>query len=89
VLGPGLAAFARDPTVELQLLTPGASATIEAVRTGKADLGVAAIDLVPRGIEARPLVTTPLCVALLALATALLGARWPSRRYERATWCSS
>ncbi len=86
VLGPGLAAFARDPTVELQLLTLGARATIEVVRTGRADLGVAVIDLVPRGIEARPLVTTPLCVALPARHGAaklravtlesLRGARW-------------
>jgi len=66
LLGPALASAARDPAVELLLLTLGARATVDALRSGRADLGVAVIDLVPRGIEARPILTTPLCIALPA-----------------------
>ena len=82
LLGPALARYRG----RVQLLTLGARATLEAVRSGVAQLGVAVVDLVPRGIAAEPIVKTPLCVALparhpaarrrrLALAD-LRGERW-------------
>jgi DNA-binding transcriptional LysR family regulator len=64
LLGPAIAPFARRH--ELVALTLGAPATIEAVRAGRAHLGVAVVDLVPRGLDAEPIVTTPLCVAVPA-----------------------
>jgi LysR family transcriptional regulator, low CO2-responsive transcriptional regulator len=86
LLGPALERAARRPGLELQLLTLGAPSTIEALRAGRAHLGVAVVDLVPRGIEAEPLLETPLCVALPARHPAaraprvtladLRGARW-------------
>jgi LysR family transcriptional regulator, low CO2-responsive transcriptional regulator len=86
LLGPALEALAREPGIELQLLTLGARSAIDALRAGRAHLGVAVIDLVPRGIDAEPLLTTPLCIALpkrhpaararhLTLAD-LRGSRW-------------
>jgi len=86
LLGPALEAVGRDPAIDLQLLTLGAPRTLEAVRSGRAHLGVAVVDLVPRGIDAVTLLETPLCVALparhpaararrVALAD-LRGSRW-------------
>jgi LysR family transcriptional regulator, low CO2-responsive transcriptional regulator len=83
LLGPALARFTG---ARIDLLTLGARATLDALRSGGAQLGVAVLDVVPRGIAAEPLVTTPLCVALparhpltrakqIALAD-LRGARW-------------
>jgi DNA-binding transcriptional LysR family regulator len=66
LLGPALEQAARDPAIDLQLLTLGARNTIEALRAGRAHLGVAVVDLVPRGIDAEPLLVTPLCAALPA-----------------------
>jgi DNA-binding transcriptional LysR family regulator len=86
LLGSALERAAKTPAIELHLLTLGARATIEALRSGRAHLGVAVIDLVPRGISAEPLLTTPLCVALPARHPAakarsvtladLRGSRW-------------
>jgi DNA-binding transcriptional LysR family regulator len=64
LLGPAIAAFARKTAAELELLTVGGRAVIEALRRGDAHLAVAAIDLVPASIAAHDLVETPLCVAL-------------------------
>ena len=73
-------------TRDVELLTLGAPHTIEAVRSGRAHLGIAVLDLVPRGIDSQPIVTTPLCVALPARhraararslrLTELRGERW-------------
>ena len=64
LLGPGIATFVRSSRARLDLLTLGAKRTVEALRCGEADLGVAVLDLVPRGIDADDLVRTPLCLAL-------------------------
>ncbi len=82
LLGRALARF-RSP---LNLLTLGARATLDALRSGAAQLGVAVLDLVPRDITATPIATTPLCLALPARHPAvrakrlvladLRGARW-------------
>jgi len=79
-------ALTRFSGARLDLLTLGARATLEALRTGVAQLGVAVVDVVPRGITAQPIVTTPLCVALPArhrlvkvkriALTDLRGERW-------------
>jgi DNA-binding transcriptional LysR family regulator len=58
LLGPALAAANVQPVVL------GAPAMLEAIRAGRADLGVGVVDLLPRGVDAQPIVTTPLCVAL-------------------------
>ena len=84
ILGRALERAAR--TIDLHLLTLGARNAVEALRTGRAHLAVAVLDLIPRGIDAEPLLTTPLCLALptrhraararkLALAD-LRGERW-------------
>ena len=64
LLGPSIAAFTKQSSAVLHLLTTGAKATVEALRCGDAQLGVAVLDLVPRGIQAEDLVRTPLCVAM-------------------------
>ncbi len=66
LLGPALAGFVRGESAGLRLLTLGGAATAEAVKTGEAQLGVAAIDLVPRGLEARDVTRTALCAAMRA-----------------------
>jgi DNA-binding transcriptional LysR family regulator len=84
LLGPALERVPRS--IDLHPLTLGAPSTLEALRLGRAHLGVGVVDLVPRGIDAEPLLSTPLCVALptrhpaaksktVALAD-LRGARW-------------
>ncbi len=64
LLGASIKAFAKESSAVLQLLTTGAKGTIDALRCGDAQLGVAVLDLVPRGIDAVDLVRTPLCVAM-------------------------
>lgn len=64
LLGPGIAAFAKESGALLELLTTGAKGTVDALRTGQAQLGVAVLDLVPRGIDAEELAKSPLCVAM-------------------------
>jgi LysR family transcriptional regulator, low CO2-responsive transcriptional regulator len=63
LLGPALEAV-RD--VVVVPLTLGARDTIAALRAGRAHLGVAVVDLVPRGIVAEPLLVTPLCLCMPA-----------------------
>jgi LysR family transcriptional regulator, low CO2-responsive transcriptional regulator len=86
LLGPALDEVARRDDVVVQPLTLGARDTIAALRAGRAHLGVAVVDLVPRGIVAEPLLVTPLCLCMparhraarartLALAD-LRGERW-------------
>lgn len=64
LLGPGIAAFVEASPARLDLLTTGAKDTVDALRRGDADLGVAVLDLVPRGLDSEDLVRTPLCVAM-------------------------
>src|SRR6185436_11921924 len=64
LLGPSIAAFAKESGATVNLLTTGAKATVDALRSGDAQLGVAVLDLVPRGIDAHDLARTPLCVAM-------------------------
>jgi DNA-binding transcriptional LysR family regulator len=67
LLGPGLRDFTRaraNAATELDLLTLGAKATVEALRSGLAQIGVAVLDLVPAGLESVDLVSSPLAIAL-------------------------
>lgn len=64
LLGPGIAAFMKASSARVDLLTTGAKRTVEAVRSGEAELGVAVLDVVPPGIETEDLARTPLCVAM-------------------------
>jgi DNA-binding transcriptional LysR family regulator len=73
LLGPAIAAFGP----ELDLLTLGARASLEALSRGEADLAVGVLDLVPRGIETLDLRSTPLCLAMPA--------RHPLRKVRRLT----
>ncbi|APR87526.1 LysR family transcriptional regulator YbhD [Minicystis rosea] len=63
LLGPALSRFAAEGT-SLRLLTLGAPSACEAVRAGDADLAVGVLDLVPRELQARDVLRTPLCVAM-------------------------
>lgn len=60
LLGPALARL----EVEVHPVVLGAPSMLEAVRAGRAQLGVGVVDLLPRGVDAVPIVTTELCVAL-------------------------
>jgi DNA-binding transcriptional LysR family regulator len=51
LLGPALKRFASKDTAPLRLLTLDADGAIDAVRSGKAHLGVAALEGAPDGIE--------------------------------------
>jgi DNA-binding transcriptional LysR family regulator len=53
LLGPALRAVARQSNATLQLLTRNREGTLHAVLSGEAHLGVAALNEVPSGIEAR------------------------------------
>ena len=64
LLGPAIKAFAKESSAVLQLLTKSSKGTIESLHCGDAQLGVAVLDVVPRGINAVDLVQTPLCVAM-------------------------
>lgn len=59
LLGPALTRFAASGAA-LRPLTLGAPATCEAVLSGEAHLGVAVLDLVPRGLEASDVLSTGL-----------------------------
>jgi len=63
LLGPALAAFAKDPA-RLEVLTLGGPSACAAVQRGEAHLAVGVFDLVPRGLHARELLVTPICAAL-------------------------
>jgi DNA-binding transcriptional LysR family regulator len=62
LLGPAITAFGP----EIDLLTLGARAGLEALARGEADLAVGVIDLVPPGLDAVDLLSTPLCLAMPA-----------------------
>ncbi len=64
LLGPAITAFMRQGKSRLRLLTLGAVNATEAVRSGEADLAVAALDLVPRGLVATEVLRTHLCAAM-------------------------
>jgi len=66
LLGPALDEAARRDDLVVQPLTLGARDAIAALRAGRAHLGVAVVDLVPRGIVAEPLLVTPLCLCVPA-----------------------
>jgi LysR family transcriptional regulator, low CO2-responsive transcriptional regulator len=55
LLGEGIRRFLREGGAPLKLLTRGREGTIEAVRGGEAHVGVAALDVLPDGLDARPL----------------------------------
>ncbi|MEM9193513.1 MAG: LysR family transcriptional regulator [Myxococcota bacterium] len=51
LLGQGIRDFVRNGLVSLELITGDREATVEAVRSGRAQLGVTAIEEAPRGIS--------------------------------------
>ncbi|HLY73436.1 MAG TPA: LysR family transcriptional regulator [Planctomycetota bacterium] len=55
LLGPALKQFAKRDSAPLRLLTLDADGAIDAVRAGKAHLGVASLETVPDGLEAQVL----------------------------------
>ena len=68
LLAPAVRAFtaeaARGSGTALRVLTLGGPAALEAVISGAATFAVGVFDLVPRGLVARDIVTTPLVAAL-------------------------
>ncbi len=64
LLGPVLSRFVEDGSAILSLRTLGGPSACAAVLSGEADLAVAVVDLVPRGLLARDLVSAPLCAAV-------------------------
>lgn len=64
LLGGAIRAFAAKSRTPLRLLTRDASATLEAVRSGAAHLGVAVLDVVPDDLEAHLLVKVPEILAV-------------------------
>lgn len=55
LLGEGIRAHRADRKHSLQLLTVDGTAAVEAVQSGRAQLGVASLETVPRGLAATPL----------------------------------
>ena len=55
LLGHGIKAHLSNRKHSLQLLTADGSASLEAVRSGRAHLGVAALETIPRDVAADPL----------------------------------
>ena len=66
LLGPAVRAFTSSSTerAQLRVLSRGGPAALEAVASGEASCAVGVFDLLPRGIIARDIVTTPLVAAL-------------------------
>lgn len=64
LLGPGVRAYLSNPKHALQLMTADGTAAIEAVRTGKAHLGVACLETLPGDLVAVPLTRVGQCLAL-------------------------
>ncbi|HEY4221733.1 MAG TPA: LysR family transcriptional regulator, partial [Myxococcota bacterium] len=65
LLGPALARFTRaHQRQKLRALTLGLDDAVAALRDGTAHLAVAAVDVVPRGIDGIELVRSPLVVAV-------------------------
>jgi DNA-binding transcriptional LysR family regulator len=59
LLGPAIRAFRRASTARLQKLQRDRRGTVEAVRRGEAQLGVAAFDALPEDLESRLLTRVP------------------------------
>jgi len=57
VVGPGLKAFTKRHGGRLEVLSADGAASVDAVRSGLAHVGVAALDLPPAGLEVQPLST--------------------------------
>ena len=55
LLGKGIQNFQRQQKTQLQLSTANADAAVQAVRSGRADLGIAALDSAPQGLAAQKL----------------------------------
>jgi DNA-binding transcriptional LysR family regulator len=66
VLGEAITAFTRRAAAPLRLLTRNAEATIAALASGEAHLGVAGLHGPPAGVDAEPLIEAPLIVAMPA-----------------------
>jgi len=56
VIGEGIRAFLAHDGAQLSLLTRDRDGTLEAVRSGEAHVGVAALDVLPDDLDAQPLV---------------------------------
>ena len=82
LLGPALAAA----TVDVQPVVLGSPSMLEAVRAGRAHLGVGVVDLIPRGVDAQAIVTTDLCVALPARHRATRAKRLSLADLRGETW---
>jgi DNA-binding transcriptional LysR family regulator len=59
VLGEGMRAFARAPAARLDVITADGQASLEAVLSGVAQVGVAALDGVPASLDARLVTEVP------------------------------
>src|SRR5437868_5010055 len=59
VLGEGIRAFTRDRRERLEVLTTDGGATVEAIASGVAHVGVAALDTTPPELESRVLTEVP------------------------------
>lgn len=66
LLGPGLRAFSRTARVPLRLLTLDGEQAVEAVRDGRAQLGVASLETNPVDLESRDLARVEQHVAMPA-----------------------
>ncbi len=64
LLAPAVRAFTARKEATLRVLTLGGPAALEAVASGAASFAVGVFDLVPAGITAKDIVTTPLVAAL-------------------------
>jgi len=64
LLGPAIASFRAREQAPLRLLMRDRDGTIDAVRTGVAHLGIAALDFAPEGLSAHRLTTVPPVVVL-------------------------
>jgi DNA-binding transcriptional LysR family regulator len=64
VLSRSIEAFVRRSGVTLELLTLGGPACVAAVLEGRAHVGVAVLDVVPRGLRATELVRAPVCAVM-------------------------
>lgn len=64
VISEGLHAFSRTYDGRLEILTADATAAIDAVRTGVAHVGVAAVDAPPEGLDVRRVAEVPQVLAV-------------------------
>ena len=64
LLAEAIRAYAADATVPLRLLTRDRDGTLDAVRNGEAQLGVATLDVLPADLTAVPLLRAPQVVVM-------------------------